>query len=307
MVALKYIVRLFRTSFLQFPQRFYAPSTPSDLSQKTFLITGGNAGIGLETVKELAKRGAVVIVGSRSIEKAEDAIRVLEQDLGKKLRVHIIQLDLADLASVKQFAQKVQALLGGKTLDVLVNNAGVQSDKYQTSKQGHELHFATNHLGPFLLTQLLLPNLASPGGRVVFVGAELHTLATDATPDFVYKSGPHTGTPPYCRSKLAQIWYAFELQRRHPELTIPVLHPGVINTELFKLDSRLLTWLKSKIFIGTRQGAQTTLYCCLADNVKGLTYYHNSLGVIPASDLSYDQNKAAAMWDLSNKLTQNFK
>lgn len=307
MVALKYYARLLRCSLLQFPQRFYAPSAPSDLSLKTFLVTGGNAGIGLETVRELAKRGAVVIIGSRSVERADKAVRALEQELGKTLLIHVVQLDLADLASVKRFAQQVQALLGGKKLDVLVNNAGAQCDQYQTSKQGHEVHFATNHLGHFLLTELLLPNLTSPGGRVVFVGAELHTFAMDATPDFVYKSGPQAGTTPYCRSKLAQVWHAYELQRRHSGLVVPILHPGVIDTNLFRPNSKFLTYLKSWLFITPRQGAQTTLYCCLADNVKGLTYYHNSFGIVPSSEVSYDGPKATAMWNLSSKLTQGFR
>ncbi|KAL0038297.1 hypothetical protein WJX77_001140 [Trebouxia sp. C0004] len=307
MGALTYYFRLFRSTLFQFPQRFHAPSQPSDLSQKTFLVTGGNAGIGLETVRELAKRDATVIVGSRNVEKSEAAVGALERDLGKKLRVYVLQLDLSDLASVKMFAQKVQALLDGRKLDVLVHNAGVMIDQYSQSKQGHEIHFATNHLGPALLTQQLLPNLATPGGRVVFVNAELHTLAEDATPDFVFKTGVNAATPPYCRSKLAQVWYAYELQRRHPKLIVPVLHPGVIDTEMNSFDSKILTFIKSKLFIGCRQGAQTTLYCCLAEGVKGLTYYHNCLGVVPTSQISYDNKRAAAMWDLSNKLTQHFR
>ncbi|KAL3134509.1 hypothetical protein ABBQ38_006360 [Trebouxia sp. C0009 RCD-2024] len=235
MVAPKYYIRLIRSAFFQFPQRFFAPKEPADLSQQAYVVTGGNAGIGLETVKELAKRNATVVLGSRSVQRGQEAVQSLEQDLGKAMKLHVVQLDLADLASVKDFAQRVQKLLGTKKIDALVNNAGVQTDQYQQSKQGHEMHFATNHLGHFLLTQLLLQSMASPGGRIVFVNAELHSLATDATPNFVYKSG---GTPAYCRSKLAQVWYAYELQRRHPELIVPVLHPGVIDTQLFYSDSR---------------------------------------------------------------------
>lgn len=307
MVAFKYIWRLVRCTFVQTPLRFSVPASPSDLSQKVFLVTGGSAGIGLETVRELAKRNATVIVGSRSVVKAEAAVQSLESQSGQKLKIQIIPLDLADLASVKSFVQKVQAFLDGRKLDVLINNAGIMVDEFQTSKQGHEIHFATNHLGHFLLTQLLLPNLASPGGRVVFVNAELHTLSTEATPDFKYKSGNNASQVPYCRSKLAGIWYAYELQRRYPQLIAPVLHPGVIATQMNLPRAKFLQYLMKKIFISTAEGAQTSLYCALAQDVKGLTYYNNVLGVVPSSEISYDKSKAAAMWELSDRLTKQYQ
>nr|ARQ20725.1 lipid body protein [Lobosphaera incisa] len=303
MVSLWYLVRLLRCTFFQKPQRFQAPTAgdASDASNKVAVVTGGNAGIGLETVRHLAGIGMTVIIGCRDTGKGEKAAQLLKQEeTGRKLRIHVAALDLSDLSSVTKFAHRVESLLDGRPLDLLVNNAGVMHVPYTRSEQGHELQFAVNYLGHFHLTQLLLPRLKSPGGRVVVVNAELHTLADDATPDYTYQGKGDQG---YWRSKLAGVWFAYELQRRRPDLIVPVLHPGVIDTGLADAPR----WLKRLLFINSREGAQTTLYCCLAPDVKGLTYYNNALGVVPSSKLSYDRQRAAALWNLSEQLTCEFK
>ncbi|KAK9818067.1 hypothetical protein WJX72_006567 [[Myrmecia] bisecta] len=302
MVSFWYYLRLIRSTFFQKPQRFQAPTVGYAIGvrDKIAIVTGGNAGIGLETVRHLAALGMTVIIGCRDKGKGERAARLLqEQEAGRTLSIHVAELDLSDLGNVTKFANYVKHFLNGKPLDLLVNNAGVMHIPHTLSKQGHELQFAVNYLGHFHLTKLLLPNMKSPGGRVVFVNAELHTLANDATPDYAYKGKGDQG---YCRSKLAGVWNAYELQRRRPDLVVPVLHPGVIATNLADAP----WWLKRLLFITPREGAQTTLYCCLDEDVKGLTYYHNALGMVPSSKASYDQQRAAAMWELSEQLTKPF-
>lgn len=296
---LGYYLRLIRCSLFQRPQRFII----SDLKGgegRFAIVTGGNAGIGVETVRLLCKAGFTVILASRNIERGELVRKELEDEEGHSLLIKVMQLDLADLHSVAKFVSNVAAELKGKKLSILVHNGGVYEIPYGKSKQGHELQFATNHLGPFLLSKLLLPHLDSPGGRIVYVNAELHTLAKDASPDFKYSDA---GTQAYCRSKLAQIWGAYELQRRRPDLIVPVLHPGVVKTRMTdNVPSLIRRWL----FLTAAEGAQTTIYCCLHPDVQGLRYYHNSLGLLPSSRVSYDKEKAAAMVALSEKLVTGF-
>lgn len=299
MALFRFYWRLFLTTFWQRPLRF-RPAAKS-LKGLIVVVTGGNAGIGYETAFYLASHGARVIISSRSEQRGVEAVVDMQKRAGQELDLHCYQLDLSDLASVQHFASRVQAVIGSKKLDVLINNAGLMNIPYQTSKQGHEMTFATNHLGHFLLTRLLIPIMPQPGGRVVIVSAELHTLATDASPDYKYGDSQDA----YNRSKLANIWHAYELQRREPGLVVPVLHPGVINTNLGHYGS-VVSFIKRLLFLTPEQGAWTTLFCSLADGVQGNTYYHNSLGVVPTSPLANDKQRGQAMWDLSERLVKDF-
>jgi len=217
--------------------RFTANDIPSQQGRR-ILITGANSGIGYETALELTRRGAEVIIPARSFEKASEAIaRIRGEVPGAKLVPAI--LDLASLASVRVFAAFVEETYPGHSLDLLINNAGVMAvPQRELTVDGYERQFATNYLGPFLLTTLLYPHLKQQTGtRIVTVSSgvtnqgkiEFDNLQSER----LYK--PTYGA--YSQSKLADLIFQLELQRRLTAIGSPILstgaHPGYATTNLF--------------------------------------------------------------------------
>lgn len=232
--------------------------------------------------------------------------------------VHALHLDLADLNSVEAFAGRVQDAAG--KVDLMVLCAAIAGKPYTLSPQGFELHYAVNFLGHFALTQHLLPTLLEQRARVVVVSSILHTYVDDAGPGWSYPSfesvgkrvwwadlpGLAGGWWAYCRSNLAKTWFGYELQRRHPELTVPVVHPGVIDSGLTVVPAGLQT-IKSVLLARPEDGARTPLYAALAPEVKGHTFYHNTLGIIPSSSASYDITRSVPHYDAAVKMMHAHK
>ncbi|KAK9795902.1 hypothetical protein WJX73_005611 [Symbiochloris irregularis] len=255
-------------------------SGEANLAHLTVLITGGNAGIGYQTVLYLARHGATVIFTSRSQERGNAAIEAMKQEAaGYHLDVKCIVLDLSNMKNLEPFAARAREALAGRKIDILILNAGIMDVPHQKTEQGHEITFAANHLGHFLLTKKLLPHIARPG-RVVVLTAELFLFAKDCTPDWHTSDGSA-----YYRAKLGNIWFAHELQRREPGLIVPLVHPGVVNTEL-QQTGVVGNFMKRNLFITPEQGAWTTLYCSLADDAEGHTYYTNYAGILPTNALA---------------------
>ena len=208
------------------------------LDRKTVIITGANTGIGLETAMDLAKRNARVILACRSVERGETAAVEVRKRSGND-NVVFVQLDLASLDSVKHCADKI---LGEEPrIDILINNAGIISGSYRETPDGFESTFATNHLGHFLLTNLLLDRLKdAPSARIVNVGAKLFKNVKKLDFDDVNRKDPSRFkgmlNAAYIQSKLANVLFTLGLERRlkGTNVTVNVLHPGVIQTELLR-------------------------------------------------------------------------
>ena len=208
------------------------------LDGKTVIITGANTGIGLETAVDLAKRNARVILACRSVERGETAAVEVRKRSGND-NVEFVQLDLASLDSVRKFAAKI--LEEEPRIDILVNNAGIVSGSYKETPDGFESTFAANHLGHFLLTNLLLDRLkGAPSARIVNVGAMVFKYIKKFDFDNINSKDPARFkgmlNTAYIQSKLANALFTLGLDKRlkGTNVTVNVLHPGVIKTEIMR-------------------------------------------------------------------------
>jgi len=250
-----------------------------DQSGRTALITGANSGLGLETARALAQRGARVVLACRSLAKAEAAGQALSGDGDGELIP--LELNLADLTSVRQGAQTVAKRWGA--LDLLINNAGVMAPPRQLSAQGFELQFAVNHLGHFALTQALLPALR-PGARVVHVSSGASYFGRIAFNDLQGEQR-YDAWAAYAQSKLANMMMALELQRRldaqGAEVRSIAAHPGLARTNLQPTSvaargSRLeaLAYrLMDPLFQSAAMGALPQLFAATAPDAESGGFY----------------------------------
>lgn len=273
-----------------------------DLVEKCYVVTGANTGIGKETARELARRGARVLLACRSREKTEAAIEELRSDTGSDA-LDWVELDLGSLASVRSAAQQVLERV--PRLDALINNAGLVRDRGVT-REGFEKTFGVNHLGHFALTQLLLERLvASRPSRIVNVASDSHYSAKGIDFDALKRPTPSvTGYPEYEVSKLCNVLFTRELARRleGKAVTAYALHPGVIASDIW----RPMPWpLRSviKLFMKSNaDGAKTTLYCATAPELADVSgrYYVNCREKRP-SRMSQDDALARELWQRSEE------
>ena len=204
----------------------------ASLAGKTVIITGANTGIGKETAIDMAKRQARVIMACRSVERGEKAAKEVRKASGST-NVEFHQLDLASLASVRRFCEHV--LEEESHIDILINNAGIMACPYQRTEDGFEMQFGVNHLGHFLLTNLLLDRLKeAPAARIVNVSALAYKIAKRINFDDINSEQSYVPLTAYCQSKLANILFTRSLAKRleGTKVTSNCLHPGVIRTEL---------------------------------------------------------------------------
>jgi retinol dehydrogenase-12 len=253
----------------------------SSASGRSFLVTGGNTGIGLATAIALARDGGRVIITSRSPAAGEAAVtRIKEASAGAGADVRFLPLDLASLASVRDCAAAFLAL--DEPLHVLVNNAGVGGQRGITA-DGFELHFGVNHLGHFALTMLLLRRLAESGttgsgttARIVNVSSTAHCTASGIDFDAVRRRTPtFTGEREYAVSKLCNVLFTQELARRVTDVSAYALHPGVVASDIWRRVPRLARPFLTRRMLTTEQGAVTSVYCATSAAVaadSGLFY-----------------------------------
>uniref|UniRef100_A0A4W3J743 Si:dkey-174n20.1 n=1 Tax=Callorhinchus milii TaxID=7868 RepID=A0A4W3J743_CALMI len=266
-------------------------------------VCGGNSGIGKETAVHLARRGARVIIACRDPVRAEAAVTDIRRR-SLSLAVHHRQLDLASLASVRHFCRCF--LEAEKRLDVLINNAGAVGRLGWTS-DGFQICFGTNHLGPFLLTNLLLDRLReSAPSRVVTVSSDTYTFAKL---DFSRLNAEGNRFANYSRSKLANILFTRELARRleGTGVTAHSLHPGYIFTNWashYSLGVRLVCYLfMSLFFISSELGSQTTIHCATSDQVLAHNGgYFSNCQPAKLSAQALDERAAKKLWDTSEQL-----
>jgi NAD(P)-dependent dehydrogenase (short-subunit alcohol dehydrogenase family) len=276
------------------------------LGGRSFLVTGANSGIGRATARALALRGATVWVACRSDEKAREIVSELRRAPG---RAFALELDLADLRSVRTCAASF--LQRGERLDVLVNNAGIAWRAGGLTRQGFELFFGVNYLGPFLLTKLLMPALlAAPAPRIVNVASMAHYEARGIDWEKLREPTVHRlGRPEYCVSKLCNVLHAKELARRHAATTLSAfaLHPGVVASgvwrgmPVFERWAMLLRWLIRGRLVSNDDGAKTTLHCALEARAEESGLYFDDERPVMPSELAQDPVLARNLWERSEE------
>jgi NAD(P)-dependent dehydrogenase (short-subunit alcohol dehydrogenase family) len=300
--------------------RWSAADVP-ELTGRTAVVTGANSGLGLETARVLARRGAHVILACRDPARAEAAVAAITREPIAG-RLEPMRLDLASLESVRSFAKAVRD--AHPALALLVNNAGVMAIPRRTTADGFEMQLGTNHLGHFALTGLLLPSLlAAPGGRVVTVSSSAHRIGRM---DFDDLQGERRYGPwrAYAQSKLANLLFAFELQRRLAAAGAQAIsvaaHPGYAATELQFAGPRMTgsAWMARIMALGNRlfaqdaaAGALPTLHAATAPEVRGGDFIGpDGIGEarghpkrVTASARARDAASAARLWEVSERLT----
>ncbi|KAL7195348.1 hypothetical protein ACSBR1_035552 [Camellia fascicularis] len=289
-----------------------------DATNLTAIVTGGASGIGLETARVLALRNAHVIIAARNMEAANEAKQLILKD-NENARVDVLKLDLCSMKSIRAFVNNFNAF--NLPLNILINNAGVMFCPYQLSEDGIEMQFATNHLGHFLLTNLLLDKMKDTAratgieGRIVNLSsiAHLHTYGEGIQFDKINDQDSYSDKKAYGQSKLANILHANELSRRLQEeganITVNSVHPGLIMTNLMRHSFFLMSLLKVFTYLlwkNVPQGAATTCYVALHPKLKGVTgKYFLDCNEWPASKFATDEALAKKLWDFSNKLVNS--
>jgi len=284
---------------------FIVESIP-DLTGTTAIVTGANTGLGRVTARELAAHGARVLLAVRSTDKGLEAAASMTGD------VEVRRLDLADLASVRSFAAGVQ-----EPVDLLVNNAGLMVPPLGRTADGFELQFGTNHLGHFALTNLLLPRLR---GRVVTVSSHAHRSGRIDLEDPNWQRRDYSALGAYGQSKLANLLFAAELQRRLAAAGSEVLsmsaHPGIASTDLLRTtDARLLGWFTEHVVLRLFAqedvgGALPSLHAAVGDlpgnsyiGPRGRLRPQRDSGPVGRSRRASDAEMARRLWTLSEELT----
>ncbi len=276
------------------------PIDSQSLAGRVALITGANTGIGLVTARELAAQGAHVFIACRSIEKGQAAVDEIRKSTGNA-QVQMLALDLGDFASVRQCAQTF--LARDLPLHLLINNAGLAGAKGLT-KSGFELAFGTNHLGPFLFTQLLLDRIKqSAPARIVTVASRAHTRVSGIDFDAVQKPTiGKAGLPEYGVSKLANVLFSAELGRRLSGTGVMTygLHPGVVASDVWRELPQPFRALAKLFMISVEEGAATSLYCATSPDVATQTgLYYDKCSVKEPSKVGQDAALAAELWKRS--------
>ena len=296
---------------------------PGGLAGKTIIVTGGNSGIGFEAARAFAGRGAQLVLACRNPQKAGDAVdRLLAAHADAQ--VEVLPLDLASLASVRDFAKQFSERY--PSLDVLCNNAGVMALPLRRTADGFEMQVGTNHLGHFALTGLLLDKLlATPGSRVVNVSSTAHKIGKVDLDDLNYKKRRYWKWAAYGQSKLANLYFTYELQRRLERAGVQgtltaAAHPGYAATNLQFVGPQMMNsrFLERVAGLANRivsqpasMGCLPTVYAAVHAEVEGGGYYgpdgfQEIAGhpkKVASTKRSHDQATASGLWELSETLT----
>jgi len=284
------------------------------LDGKTAIITGANTGIGKETALDFAKRGARMILACRDEQKASKAAKDIISETGSdKVLVRI--LDLASFESVRAFAKLINET--EERVDILVNNAGL-TGSYRVTKDGYESIFQVNYLSHFLLTLLLLEKMKkSAPSRIVNVSSMRHDSRSMGLQldDFKLSKEKFVRSNQYHKSKLAQVIFTRELSQRleGTGVTVYALHPGVVKSDIwryfnilgrppFKQMFQFITFL---FFKDCKQGAQTSIYCSVAEELAGVSgLYYSDCKVKEPSKFAKDPGLAKKLWEVSERVTR---
>ena len=302
--------------------------TPADLPSlagKTFAITGGNSGLGLELAKILVGKGARVVITSRRRDKAEAALSVIRQTVAGA-EVDWVQLDLVDPGSIEAAAGELRERC--PSLDAIVNNAGVMQTPLIRTDEGFELQMATNHLGHFRLNSRLFEHLEACGSRVVVVSSIAHKYGRLSFRDMMYERRRYDSTAAYMQSKLANLMYAFELERRlrvrGSSVSAIACHPGYAATNLQKagvgMDGGSWFWrgiyaISDKVMAqSATRGAYPLALAAAEPKAQGGVYYgprgplqmRGPVGVSHVARHARDEAIAKRLWEHTESLVGPF-
>jgi retinol dehydrogenase-12 len=279
-----------------------------DMAGKVVVITGGNSGIGFAAAREIAKRGAQVVITSRDTRKGEIAIGIIRR-YARRDDATVLPLDLASFASIRTFAARL--LDEHPHLDVLVNNAGGLLSQRQLTQDGLEMTFGVNHVGHFLLTELLMDRLVSSApSRIVNVSSIGHRFGAISFADPMYEQRPYNPTEAYNQSKLANVLFTVELARRFAGtgVTANSLHPGAVRTAFGNADDtsgfeRTVMAIGRPFMISARRGAKTIVYLACSPDVADVSgeYFVRCKPHTP-SRRARDPEAARRLWDLTADL-----
>jgi len=285
------------------------------LSQKgrIVIVTGSSSGIGYETARVLANKQASVIIAVRNLDKGNKALaKIIQQN--KDADVQVMELDLANLASVKNFAENFQK--NYSRLDLLINNAGVMIPPYAKTTDGFELQFGTNHLGHFALTgQLLKLLISTQGSRIVNVSSGAHNFGKIDFDDLNWEKRNYAQWTAYGDSKLANLYFTYELDRKLKDQGIKTVvtasHPGWTATELQRTGGNVMKYLNGIFAQDITMGALPTLRAAIEEGLKGAEYFGPNgfmeIGGYPvqveSNELSKDRAIAQKLWEVSEQLT----
>ncbi|KAL6544115.1 Short-chain dehydrogenase TIC 32, chloroplastic [Orobanche gracilis] len=288
-----------------------------DGSGLTAIVTGSSSGIGAETSRILAARGVHVTMAVRNVDSGKKVKETIIKEI-PDAKIDVIELDLSSFASVRKFAQQYNS--SSLPLNLLINNAGVMAPPFMLSQDNIELQFATNHLGHFLLTNLLLDKMKKTAreshkeGRIVIVSSEGHRYVyrEGIRFDKINDSASYNTIFAYGQSKLANILHGNELARRLKEegveITANSLHPGAIATNLLRhhgIIEGIVNWVGKYFLKNIPQGAATTCYVALHPQINGVSgQYFADSNIAKASQLASDTELAKKLWNFSLKLTE---
>lgn len=273
---------------------------------KVVIITGANTGIGKETAIDLARRGGKVYIACRDRRKSEEALKEIK-DISRSSQAFQIELDLASIESIREFSRKFHE--HESQLHILVNNAGIMACPKALTKDGFEMQFGVNHLGHFMLTNLLLDCLANGApSRIVVVSSSGHKLS-DINKDDLMGEKSYSKIKSYGQSKLANILFARELAKRlnGTNVTVNSCHPGVVQTELGR---HMSSWLRPvyrkvlrPIYKTPFEGAQTQIRLAVDPDLRNVSgKYFSDCEEVEPSKAARDAQTAEWLWDKSTQL-----
>ncbi len=287
-----------------------------DLKDKIAIVTGANCGLGYEDTRALIRKGATVILACRDMDKAGAALKQIH-DEKPDAKAEIMQIDLADLVSIRRFTDE---FIGKhERLDILINNAGLMMPPLMRTADGFEIQFGTNHLGHFALTGLLLDMIINtPKARVVTLSSAAHNMGGKIDFNNLNAEKGYNKYAAYFQSKLANLLFTYELQRRFEAAQIDAFavaaHPMGATTNLQRYGNKVLYIILIPIMMGAEKGALPTLYAATSPDVKGGDYFGPSglisglIGLrrpvkVQSSERSHDKTVARKLWEVSEELT----
>jgi len=288
------------------------------LDGKIVVITGGNTGIGKETALALSRLGAKVIIGSRNVDKSKKVAQEIQDETGSQ--VIALELDLASFESVQKFATEILSKHSGDAIHILINNAGVMFIPEERTKDGNEKQIQVNHLGHFLLTKCLMPKLlkAKPA-RIINISSLAHTWTSDLNVDDLNLEMEGYGQiKAYAKSKLANILFTKELDRRYKDLEVYAyaVHPGTVATEISShIENKFPEWFNKTVgeffkqfFLKTSEnGAQTSIHCAIQPDPRLLSgSYFADCRVTQPSKAALNETTQKTLWTKSEELCLNF-
>lgn len=301
------------------PDEIWTAADMPDLTGKVIIVTGGNSGIGFEAAKEFARKGAQTILACRSMEKAQDALAQIQAEI-PNAPAEIMHLDLASLESVRKFSDQFKAKYD--RLDVLLNNAGIMMVPYGTTEDGFERQLGTNHLGHFALTgQLIQQLMSTPHSRVVNISSNGHRFGTMDFDNLMFEGGKeYSPMSAYGRSKLANLLFTYELQRRFEATSLSAIaiaaHPGITATNL--ANHMLERWhldvfkpIMSRMLQSAAMGALPSIRAAVDPSLAGGEYFgphgpneRNGYPILVQSNQpSHNLADAQKLWKTSEELT----